>query len=142
MELVAPAGPVYQAGTLSGNPLAMAAGIATLKELRRPGQYDELERRASLLADGLAHVLQRAQVPAQLVRIGSLFTIFFTTRPVANFADARTSDTRRFTHFFWNMLHQGIYLPPSQFETCFVSLALSESMLEETVQAARAALNV
>jgi len=141
MELVAPAGPVYQAGTLSGNPLAMAAGIATLKELRKPGQYAELERKAALLADGLTHVLQQAQVPAQLVHIGALFTIFFTARPVANYADARTSDTRRFTHFFWNMLHQGIYLPPSQFETCFVSLALQDSMLEETVQAARAALD-
>jgi glutamate-1-semialdehyde 2,1-aminomutase len=141
MELVAPAGPVYQAGTLSGNPLAMAAGIATLNELRRPGRYAELERKATLLADGLALVLQQAQVPAQLVRLGSLFTIFFTTCPVANYADARTSDTRRFTRFFWNMLHQGIYLPPSQFETCFVSLALEDSMLEETVQAARAALD-
>jgi glutamate-1-semialdehyde 2,1-aminomutase len=140
MELVAPAGPMYQAGTLSGNPLAMAAGLATLTRLRQPGQYAELERKAALLGDGLADVLQQAQVPAQLVRIGSLFTLFFTTRPVANYADAKTSDTRRFASFFWQMLHRGIYLPPSQFEACFVSLALDDAMLEETVQAARAAL--
>ncbi|HEY1352366.1 MAG TPA: glutamate-1-semialdehyde 2,1-aminomutase [Ktedonobacteraceae bacterium] len=140
MELVAPAGPMYQAGTLSGNPLAMAAGLATLTRLRLPGQYAELERKAGLLGDALADVLQQAQVPAQLVRIGSLFTLFFTTRPVANYADAKTSDTRRFASFFWQMLHRGIYLPPSQFEACFVSLALDDAMLEETVQAARAAL--
>lgn len=140
MELVAPAGPMYQAGTLSGNPLAMAAGLATLTQLRRPGQYAELERKAALLGEGLARVLQQAQVPAQLVRIGSLFTLFFTTRPVANYADARTCDTRRFASFFWKMLNRGIYLPPSQFEACFVSLVLDDAMLEETVQAARAAL--
>lgn len=140
MEMVAPAGPMYQAGTLSGNPLAMAAGIATLKELRRPGQYTELERKAALLGDGLSRVLQQARVPAQLIRIGSLFTIFFTTRPVVSYADARTSDTRRFARFFWNMLHRGIYLPSSQFEACFVSLVLDDALLEETVQAAHAAL--
>ena len=140
MEQVAPAGPMYQAGTLSGNPLAMAAGIATLKELRKPGQYAELERKAALLGDGLAQAIQQTSAPAQLVRIGCLFTIFFTTQPVHNYADARTSDTQRFAHFFWSMLRQGVYLPPSQFETCFVSLAFEDAMLEETVQCARQAL--
>ncbi len=136
MQLVAPAGPMYQAGTLSGNPLAMAAGIATLTELRKPGQYAELERRAHLLATGLEQVMQRQAVPAHLVRIGSMFTIFFTTQPVSNYADAKTSDTRRFARFFWRMLQQGIYLPPSQFESCFVSLALDDAMLAATIQAA------
>jgi glutamate-1-semialdehyde 2,1-aminomutase len=140
MQLVAPVGPMYQAGTLSGNPLAMAAGIATLKELREPGQYTELERRSALLGDGLERAIQESGAAAQLVRIGCMFTIFFTTQPVRNYADAKASDTRRFARFFWSMLRQGIYLPPSQFEACFVSLALDEAMLEKTVQAARTAL--
>jgi glutamate-1-semialdehyde 2,1-aminomutase len=140
MEQVAPAGPMYQAGTLSGNPLAMAAGIATLKELRKPGRYAELERKAALLGDGLAQAIQQTSVPAQLVRIGCLFTIFFTTQPVHNYAAAKTSDTQRFAQFFWSMLRQGVYLPPSQFETGFVSLAFDDAMLEETVQCVRQAL--
>lgn len=140
MELVAPVGPMYQAGTLSGNPLAMAAGIATLKELRKSGQYAEIERKSRLLGDGLAQAIQQAGVPAQLVRIGCMFTIFFTTQPVHNYADAKTSDTARFAQFFWSMLRQGVYLPPSQFEACFVSLAFDDTMLEETMKAARVAL--
>lgn len=140
MQLVAPVGPMYQAGTLSGNPLAMAAGIATLKELRKPGQYAELERRSALLGEGLSQAIQQSGVPAQLVRIGCMFTIFFTTQPVHNYADARASDTQRFGRFFWSMLRQGIYLPPSQFEACFVSLALDDAMLAETINAARIAL--
>ncbi|HEY0755260.1 MAG TPA: glutamate-1-semialdehyde 2,1-aminomutase [Ktedonobacteraceae bacterium] len=140
MQLVAPVGPMYQAGTLSGNPLAMAAGIATLKELRKPGQYAEIERKSALLAAGLERVIQESGVAAQLVRIGCMFTIFFTTQPVHNYADAKTSDTQRFARFFWSMLRQGIYLPPSQFEACFVSLAFDDSMLEETLQATRTAL--
>lgn len=140
MELVAPVGPMYQAGTLSGNPLAMAAGIATLSELRKPGQYARLERASRQLADGLAQAIQQSGVQAQLQRIGSMFTIFFAAQPVHNYADAKTSDTGRFAHFFWSMLRQGIYLPPSQFEACFVSLAFDDTMLEETVQAARIAL--
>lgn len=140
MRLVAPAGPMYQAGTLSGNPLAMAAGIATLKELRKPGQYEELERKSRLLADGLEEALQESGLPAHLARIGSMFTIFFTAQPVHNYAEAKTSDTSRFARFFWSMLRQGIYLPPSQFEACFVSFALSDSQLAETIEAARIAL--
>lgn len=140
MQLVAPVGPMYQAGTLSGNPLAMAAGIATLTELRKPGQYAELERRSALLGEGLSQAIQQSGVPAQLVRIGCMFTIFFTTQPVHNYAAARASDTQRFGRFFWSMLRQGIYLPPSQFEACFVSLALDDAMLAETIKAARIAL--
>ncbi|MEO7021417.1 MAG: glutamate-1-semialdehyde 2,1-aminomutase [Ktedonobacteraceae bacterium] len=140
MQLVAPAGPMYQAGTLSGNPLAMAAGIATLTELRKPGQYAKLERTSQLLGDGLAQAIQQSGVPAQLQRMGGLFTIFFATQPVYNYADAKTSDTQRFAHFFWSMLRQGIYLPPSQFEACFVSLAFDDTMVEETVKCARIAL--
>ncbi|HXR65695.1 MAG TPA: glutamate-1-semialdehyde 2,1-aminomutase [Ktedonobacteraceae bacterium] len=140
MQMVAPAGPMYQAGTLSGNPLAMAAGIATLKELRKPGQYAEIERKSALLADGLTRALQQSGTPAQLARIGCMFTIFFTTQVVHNYADAKTSDTQRFARFFWSMLRQGVYLPPSQFEACFVSLAFDDAMLEETIEAARVAL--
>lgn len=140
MQLVAPVGPMYQAGTLSGNPLAMAAGIATLKELRKPGQYAELERKSQVLCDGLTQVIQQSGVAAQLQRIGCMFTIFFTTQPIRNYADAKTSDTQRFGHFFWRMLRQGIYLPPSQFEACFVSLAFDDAMLAETVRCAQQAL--
>lgn len=140
MQLVAPVGPMYQAGTLSGNPLAMSAGIATLNELRKAGQYGEIERKSRLLDDGLTRAIQQTAAPAQLARIGCMFTIFFTTQPVRNYADAKTSDTRRFAHFFWSMLRQGIYLPPSQFEACFVSLAFDDAMLEETIKAARVAL--
>ncbi len=140
MELVAPVGPMYQAGTLSGNPLAMAAGIATLKELRKPGQYDAIERKSALLGAGLSEAIQQSGVPAQLVRIGCMLTIFFTTQVVRNYAEARTSDTGRFARFFWRMLKQGVYLPPSQFEACFVSLAFDDAMLEETIKAARVAL--
>ncbi len=140
MQMVAPVGPMYQAGTLSGNPLAMAAGIATLSELRKPGQFEKLERASRQLGDGLAQAIQQSGVSAQLQRIGSMFTIFFTTQPVYNYADAKTSDTQRFARFFWSMLRQGIYLPPSQFEACFVSLAFDDAMLAETVKAARIAL--
>jgi glutamate-1-semialdehyde 2,1-aminomutase len=140
MRLVAPVGPMYQAGTLSGNPLAMAAGIATLSELLKPGQYVELERKARLLSDGLIQAIQQSGVPAQVARIGSMFTIFFASQPVRNYADAKASDTQRFAHFFWSMLSQGIYLPPSQFEACFVSLAFDDAMLEETVKCAQHAL--
>jgi len=136
MQLVAPSGPMYQAGTLSGNPLAMAGGIATLTELRKPGQYAELERKAKLLADGLSQAIQQSGIPAQFARIGSMFTIFFSAQPVHNYADAKNSDTQRFAHFFWSMLRQGVYLPPSQFEACFVSLAFDDAMLEETIKCA------
>lgn len=140
MELVAPAGAMYQAGTLSGNPLAMAAGIATLTELRKPGQYEKLEQKGQLLSDGISQAIHESRVKAQLVRIGALFCLFFTAQLVVDYASAKTSDTARFARFFWSMLKQRVYLPPSQFEGCFISLALEDEMIEETVEAARVAL--
>jgi len=131
---------MYQAGTLSGNPLAMAAGIATLIELQKPGRYEELERKGQLLSDGIMQVIHEMGGAVQFVRIGAMFCLFFTAQPVIDYASAKTSDTARFAHFFWSMLAQGVYLPPSQFETCFISLALDDEMIEETVNAARVAL--
>ncbi len=133
MEQVAPAGTVYQAGTLSGNPLAMAAGIATLTELRKPGQYEELERKSQLLGEGMERVLHETGLGLQFVRIGAMFCLYFTPEPVIDYACAKTSDTARFAQYFWYMLAHGIYLPPSQFEACFISLALDDTMIEETV---------
>jgi len=140
MEQVAPVGLMYQAGTLSGNPLAMAAGIATLIELQKPGRYEELERKGQLLSDGIMQIIRETGTVVQFVRIGAMFCLFFTAQPVINYASAKTSDTARFAHFFWSMLAQGVYLPPSQFETCFISLALGDEMIEETVNAARLAI--
>jgi glutamate-1-semialdehyde 2,1-aminomutase len=136
MEHVAPVGPMYQAGTLSGNPLAMAAGIATLTELRKPGQYETLERKGQLIEEGFKKVLHDNHVPGQLQRIGAMFCLYFNEQPVTNYAQARQSDTQRFARYFWEMLAQGIYLPPSQYESCFISLALEDAQLEETIRAA------
>ena len=140
MELVAPAGAMYQAGTLSGNPLAMAAGIATLTELRKPGQYEKLEQKGQLLSHGISQAIYDSGVEVQLVRLGALFCLFFTAQLVVDYASAKTSNTARFARFFWSMLKQGVYLPPSQFEGCFISLALEDEMIEETVRAVRVAL--
>jgi len=140
MQLVAPSGPVYQAGTLSGNPLAMAAGIATLQELRKPGRYAELERKGQLLGDGIERALHEEGGAVQFVRVGAIFCLFFTAEHVIDYASAKTSDTQRFARFFWSMLEHGVYLPPSQFEGCFISLALEDEMIEETVEAVWLAL--
>ncbi|HEX6481948.1 MAG TPA: glutamate-1-semialdehyde 2,1-aminomutase [Ktedonobacteraceae bacterium] len=140
MQLVAPVGPMYQAGTLSGNPLAMAAGIATLNELRKPRMYEELERKGQLLDDGIKQVLHEYGGPVQFVRIGAIFCLFFTAEKVVDYASAKTSDTARFARFFWLMLKQGVYLPPSQFEGCFISLALEDEMIEHTVRSVELAL--
>jgi len=134
MQQVAPLGSMYQAGTLSGNPLAMAAGIATLTELHKPGQYEKLEHKGQLLADGMTQVMHETGVPVQFVRFGGLFGLFFTAQPVVDYASAKTSDMGRFAHFFWKMLARGVYWPPSQFESCFISLALEDEMIEETVK--------
>jgi glutamate-1-semialdehyde 2,1-aminomutase len=141
MALLAPDGPVYQAGTLSGNPLAMTAGIATLTELRQPGVYETLERRAAALADGLAAAARDAGVPIVGTRVGSMFTTFFTDQPVVDYTSARRSDTRRYARFFHAMLEQGIYLAPSQFEAGFLSLAHSDEDVERTIAAARVAFH-
>jgi glutamate-1-semialdehyde 2,1-aminomutase len=140
MQHVAPIGAMYQAGTLSGNPLAMAAGIATLTEMRKPGQYEELERKSQMLGDGITQAIHKIGVAAQLIRIGAMFCLYFTDQPVTDYASAKTSNTARFARFFWNMLARGVYLPPSQFEACFISLALDDSMIEETVKNVELAL--
>jgi glutamate-1-semialdehyde 2,1-aminomutase len=131
MDLLAPSGPVYQAGTLSGNPLAMAAGIATLEELSHGDAYEKLERRAASLGDEWKRV-----VKGHSVRIGSLFCTFFTDREVVDYASAKTSDTKQFANFFHAMLERGVYLAPSQFEVGFLSLAHTETDIEETLRAA------
>ena len=140
MQLVAPLGPMYQAGTLSGNPMAMAAGIATLEELRKPGRYVELERKGQLFSDGIERVLHEIGDTIQFVRIGAIFCLFFTAKQVIDYNSAKTSDTQCFARFFWSMLERGMYLPPSQFEGCFISLALKDEMIDETVEAVKLAL--
>jgi glutamate-1-semialdehyde 2,1-aminomutase len=138
---VAPLGAMYQAGTLSGNPLAMAAGIATLSELRKAGQYEELERKSQLLGDGFERVIRDSGLELQFARVGAMFCLYFNAQPVTDYATAKTSDTARFARYFWNMLARGVYLPPSQFETCFISLALDDEMIAETVNCVISALS-
>ncbi len=139
MEHVAPVGPVYQAGTLSGNPVAMAAGIAALTELAKPGVYEMIESKAKKLADGLRVAAEKAGVKVAVNHSASLLTVFFTEQPVDNYAAAMYSDTAKFKVFFQSMLNQGIYLPPSQFECWFVSLAHSDEDLAKTLAAAETA---
>ncbi|MGQ9533395.1 MAG: glutamate-1-semialdehyde 2,1-aminomutase [Desulfotomaculales bacterium] len=139
MEMVAPSGPVYQAGTLSGNPLAVAAGLATLRVLKTRTLYDELARRTESLATGLAAAAREAGVPVRINHIGSMLTVFFTGGPVTDYATARRSDTKSFAAFFRAMLEQGVYLPPSQFEAWFLSAAHGEEELRRTLEAARRA---
>jgi glutamate-1-semialdehyde 2,1-aminomutase len=140
MENVAPLGPVYQAGTLSGNPLAMAAGIATLRVLGRPGVYEELEDKARKLEKAFKEGAQEAGVPIWQNRVGSMLSTFFTEKEVWDYASAKTSDTARYARFFREMLSRGVYLAPSQFEAAFVSLAHSEEDLETTREAIRSAM--
>ena len=138
MDRIAPAGPVYQAGTLSGNPLAMVAGAATLRQLG-PAQYDRLEEASARLAQGLADAAREAGVPVQVNRVGSMLTVFFSGDPVYDAQSARKADTRRFGKFFHAMLENGVYLPPSQFESAFVSLAHTDEDVAQTLEAARRA---
>jgi glutamate-1-semialdehyde 2,1-aminomutase len=140
MDWVAPAGPVYQAGTLSGNPLAVAAGLKTLEILRRPGTYERLEAVSKKLAAGLAAAAVKAAVPLTLNRVGSMFTCFFTRDPVTEYASAKKSDTGKFARFFRALLERGVYFPPSQFEAAFVSTAHSDADVTLTLEAAAAAL--
>jgi glutamate-1-semialdehyde 2,1-aminomutase len=140
MKRVMPAGPVFQAGTLSGNPLAMAAGLATLLELRDNPPYARLEALSRALAEGLAGAAADAGLPHQVARVGSMLTLFFTAEPVTDYDTAKMSDTARFARFFWAMLDRGIYLPCSQFEAAFVSAAHTEADVARTVAAAREAL--
>ena len=139
MMHVAPVGPVYQAGTLSGNPLAMAAGMAILDELAKPGVYEAIEAKTKRLADGLQQAADQAGVKICLNQSASLFTIFFTDQKVDSYAAAMTSNTEQFKVFFQAMLNQGFYLPPSQFECWFVSQAHSDADIDKTIAAAERA---
>lgn len=140
MRQLAPEGGVYQAGTLSGNPLAMSAGLAALALLREEGVYEQLEERSACLAEGLRQAATAAGVPACLQRVGSMFCCYFQAGPVRSFADARASDTRVFATFFGNMLDNGVNLAPSQFEAGFVSLAHTPEDIDRTIEAAHRSL--
>ena len=134
MEMVAPEGPVYQAGTLSGNPIAVAAGIATIKELLKPGTYEKLEALAKLLEEGLKEILEELKLPYRVHRVASMLTLFFTDKEVIDFETALSSDTEKFARFWQEMVKRGVYLPPSQFEAWFVSLAHGEEEIEDTLE--------
>lgn len=140
MEMIAPAGQVYQAGTLSGNPLAMAAGIATLEELKKPGFYKDLEEKSARLSAGLIRIADQIGLPVALNRVGSMMSLFFADRAVRNFDDAKSCDVKRFASYYQKMLERGIYLPPSQFEAIFVSAAHELADIDQTLAAAQAVL--
>jgi glutamate-1-semialdehyde 2,1-aminomutase len=140
MEMLSPIGPVYQAGTLSGNPLAMAAGIATLSVLMEKNVYRNLEQASAYLASGFDSNLKEAGVPATLSRVGSMLCLFFTDGPVTDYESAVRSDTTMYAKYFRAMLEWGIYLAPSQFEAMFVSTAHTQSDLDATIEAQRASL--
>jgi glutamate-1-semialdehyde 2,1-aminomutase len=136
MDLVAPTGPVYQAGTLSGNPLAMAAGLATLRATGEPGFYERLEELGRRWRQGMNEAASAGSVPFAINQVGSMASIFFTGGPVTDFATAASSDTEAFKNFFWHMISRGVYLAPSQYEAGFISTAHSERDLEMTCEAA------
>ena len=135
MDLLAPEGPVYQAGTLSGNPLAVAAGLATLSLLSRRGIYKALEGRGKRLQDGFEDALRKHRISATINRIGSMMTIFFGVEKVRNAAEARKCDRKLFARFFHGMLKRGIYMPPAPFEAAFVSVAHTMADLDRTIAA-------
>ena len=139
MKMIAPSGPVYQAGTLSGNPLAVTAGIETLKRLKRPGVYEQLEHRSAALADGLGKAAQNAGIPLTQTRVGSMMGAFFTQGPVVDWGSAKKADTKAYAKFFHQMLDAGIYLAPSQFEAAFMSLAHTPRDIDRTIKTAQAA---
>jgi glutamate-1-semialdehyde 2,1-aminomutase len=142
MSQVAPEGPVYQAGTLSGNPAAMAAGIATLKKLRDPQFYEKLEASAAFVEEGIKRAIQKTGVEAVFQRVGSMATLFFCGHPVENYAQAKDADRKKYSTFFWAMAERGVYLPPSQFEAAFFSAALRENDLKKIVRSAQESLEV
>ncbi len=136
MQLVAPSGEVYQAGTLAGNPLAMTAGIETITILKESGAYQELEKKAALLGKGIIKAADKAGIAIQLPRIGSMFTVFFSKNPVTDYETASKADTGLYAKFFHQMLSQGVYFPPSQFEAAFVSTAHTKKDIQTTISAA------
>ena len=140
MSMIAPLGPVYQAGTLSGNPLAMAAGLTTLRALSQPGFFESLEAKTILLVEGIESAAAEHGVDVQVNRIGSMFTVFFTASEVGDYADARTADTAMHARFFHALLENGVYFPPSQFEATFVSAAHSHGDIEATLGAVGTAM--
>jgi glutamate-1-semialdehyde 2,1-aminomutase len=140
MEMVAPLGPMYQAGTLSGNPLAVTAGLATLKELQQPGTYERLEALGQRLAKGLSQAFMQAEVPSTINRVGSMLTGFFTGGPVDSLDGVERADAARYGRYFHAMLERGVYFAPSQFEAAFVSLAHTDEDIDRTVERATEAL--
>lgn len=134
MEQVAPVGPIYQAGTLSGNPLAMAAGIATLRKLNKPGIYEELENKSARLSDGIGRVLGELNLKYMQTRVGSMFSLFFTEEPAIDDGIAGLCDIEAFNRYFWEMLRRGVYLAPSQFEAGFMSLAHTTEDIDRTIE--------
>jgi glutamate-1-semialdehyde 2,1-aminomutase len=137
MQLVAPSGPMYQAGTLSGNPLSMAAGIATLQQIQQPGVWQAIEDRAVRLAEGLASGAAEAGLPVRVQQVGTMLTLFFTSSAVTDWASAKAADAAAYAEFFRAMLAQGVYLAPSQFEAGFLSCVHSDAQIEATLEAAR-----
>ena len=137
MDYFAPLGPVYQAGTLSGNPLAMAAGIASLTLLKKESPYDRLNNFGTALAKGLGEIAEQKGIPLQVPQTGSMYCLFFTDQPVTNFDHAIGSKHEMFKSVFHKMLEKGVYLPPSSYETCFISAAHSDEDLEKTLDAFR-----
>ncbi|MDH4089130.1 MAG: glutamate-1-semialdehyde 2,1-aminomutase [Cyclobacteriaceae bacterium] len=141
MDFVSPVGPVYQAGTLSGNPLAMAAGLSMLRYLRQnPSVYDEINSSTSSLVDGIQQQLHQAGLNFTLNQVGSMFTLFFTDKEVVDYVTAKTADAKRFAAYFQTMLHEGIYLPPSQYEAIFVSAAINDQIIDRVLTASKKAL--
>ncbi|MBM3948709.1 MAG: glutamate-1-semialdehyde-2,1-aminomutase [SAR202 cluster bacterium] len=141
MEKVSPLGPMYQAGTLSGNPVAMAAGVKTLELLKKPGVYEDLERSGARLADGLRKAFAKAEVPVRVNRVGSMMTVFFNLGEVTGWPAVSRSDKQAYARFFHQMIEEGSYLPPSPFEAMFVSTAHTDADLDATITAAARALS-
>ena len=137
MDHVLPAGEVFQAGTLSGNPLATAAGAAILRALCDDPPYERLEELSARLESGLRQAATEAGFPHALARVGSMITLFFSNQPIVNWTTASQCDTEQFAQYFWGMLSRGVYLPCSQYEACFVSAAHSEDDIDQTIAAAR-----
>jgi glutamate-1-semialdehyde 2,1-aminomutase len=135
MRVLAPDGPVYQAGTLSGNPVAMAAGLATLTQLQQPGVYEELEARSNRFIEDLQKIVAGKGI--QVNHVGTMFTMFFNENPVCNFQDTKRSNQERFAKYFRNMLERGIYVSPSQFEGNFISLCHTPEILNRVLQAVK-----
>jgi len=140
MDKVSPLGAVYQAGTLSGNPLAMTAGITTLELLKAKKNYQDLDKKTLYLTDKISECAEERGIPFSINRTTGMFTLFFTEGPVKDYRTAKMSDTKRFAQFFIEMMNQGIYLPPSQYEAWFISLAHTQRDLDKTIEACEAAL--